>query len=173
MNKYIKLFGILLIIFFAFFAISTRNVTAETTTGGANAYTCTVNDINYNIDLNAAPPVGFDSWELFFDEFPSCKTPPSPTPTPSVTPTPTQEITPTPTPQPSTNNGGGGSGVSDGRSDGLSSCPSCTQAPSGPIKAVLGLSTTSGEENYLLQFVQLFGALTFAGLGFVFFKKNA
>jgi hypothetical protein len=42
----------------------------------------------------------------------------------------------------------------------------------GPIQAVLGLSTTSGEENSLLQFVQLFGALTFAGLGFVFFKKN-
>jgi len=43
----------------------------------------------------------------------------------------------------------------------------------GPIQAVLGLSYTSGEESLLPQLFQIFGALTFAGLGFIFFKKNA
>lgn len=111
-----------------------------------------------------------------------CPTP-TPTPTTEVSPTPTstptETVTPTPTNTPSSNPGGPGDGRSDGRSDGLSSCPSCTQAPQGQVlgastgPAVLGLSTTSGEENYLLQFAQLFGALTSAGLGFTFFKKNA
>lgn len=91
-------------------------------------------------------------------------------------PTPTPEVTPAP----QVNTGGPGDGMSDGRSDGLSSCPSCTQAPktqgqvlgasTGP--QVLGLSTTSGEENALPQLIQILGALTSAGLGFVFLKKN-
>lgn len=87
-------------------------------------------------------------------------------------------VTPTPTvtPEPTTPPAGHGDGLSDGRS----SCPSCTQAPSSGTQAVLGastgpavlgLSTTSGEENYLAIFAQLFGALTSAGLGFKFFKK--
>jgi hypothetical protein len=42
----------------------------------------------------------------------------------------------------------------------------------GPIQAVLGLSTTSGEESFLPQLIQLFGSLTSAGLGLIFFKKN-
>jgi hypothetical protein len=85
------------------------------------------------------------------------------TPTPSVTPTPT----PTPTTTPS-NPGGPG----DGKSDNLG-CGShdCSSHPSAPQGQVLGLSTTSGEENYLLQIVQALGALTSAGLGFAFFKK--
>ena len=76
-----------------------------------------------------------------------------------------EEATPTPTQTP--NVGGPG----DGRSDGLSSCPSCTQAP--PTQAVLGLSTTSSGGNGLLSFVQLFGALALSFGGFSFFKKNA
>lgn len=85
-------------------------------------------------------------------------------------------VTPTVTPEPTTPPAGHG----DGLSDGGSSCPSCTQAPSSGTQAVLGastgpavlgLSTTSGEENYLAIFAQLFGALTSAGLGFKFFKK--
>jgi hypothetical protein len=83
--------------------------------------------------------------------------------TPTITPTPTVDpcgdhgelcVTPTATPTPS-NNGRG----SNGRSDGLSSCPSCTQAPHNNTQAVLGLSHTSGEANSLLQLIQIFGAL--------------
>jgi hypothetical protein len=94
---------------------------------------------------------------------------------------PDQSSTPTPTPtQTPSNPGGPGDGKSDGRSDGRSSCPECTQAPAtaavlgastGP--AVLGLSTTSGEESVMLQLVQLFGALVSGAAGFTFFKKNA
>jgi len=110
--------------------------------------------------------------------------------TPSVTPTPTinpcidgqcvtPTVTPTPTPTP-TNPGGPGDGLSDGRSDGGSSCPECTKAPqgqvlgasTGPMKAVLGLSTTSGEES-ALPLLQFLGALTSGLVGFKFFKKNA
>jgi hypothetical protein len=116
----------------------------------------------------------------------------TPTPEPTVTPIITQTVTPTPTQAPSNggNPGGPGDGKSDGRSDGGSSCPSCTQAPQGQVlgastgptqavlgastgPAVLGLSTTSGEESALPGLFQIFGALTSAGLGFAFFKKNA
>ena len=100
----------------------------------------------------------------------SCQTQPTPTPTPTPTPAPTQAPS---------NPGGPG----DGRSDGLSSCPSCTQAPQGSSAtqavlgastgpAVLGLSTTSGEES-AMPLIQLLGALFSAGVGFKFFKKNA
>jgi hypothetical protein len=64
------------------------------------------------------------------------------------------ETTPTPTPPPGNpgNPGGPGDGLSDGRSDGLSSCPSCTQAPK---TNVLGAQTG-----------QVLGATTdFAGTG--------
>lgn len=83
------------------------------------------------------------------------------------TPTPTETVTPTPT---NTPNNPGGPG--DGRSDGGSSCPSCTQAPKAPIQAVLGLSTTSGNENLSLILVQLFGALALGGLGFKLFRNG-
>lgn len=46
-----------------------------------------------------------------------------PTDTPELSPTDTPTATPEATTAPSTSSGG------DGRSDGLSSCPSCTQAP--------------------------------------------
>jgi hypothetical protein len=191
LNKYSrKLLVALLIVtaFFAFLAISTRNVTAETTTGDANSFSCSENLVNT-----------YTNYLPWFNE--NCITP-TPTPTcnndniPCVTPTPTIDpcgdngercITPTVTPIPTTapsNPGGSGDGKSDGRSDGLSSCPSCTQAhnnptqavlgaSTGPIQAVLGLSTTSGEESALPVVLQIFGALTSAGLGFVFLKKNA
>lgn len=48
------------------------------------------------------------------------------------------EPTATPTPTQSTNVGGPGDGLSDGRSDGLSSCPECTKAPTGQV---LGATT--------------------------------
>lgn len=78
------------------------------------------------------------------------------------------EVSPTPTPTNTPSNPGG---PGDGRSDGGSSCPSCTQAHNAPIQAVLGLSTTSGED-FALPLVQLFFALSSAGLGFKFFKKS-
>lgn len=113
-------------------------------------------------------------------------TTPTPTPsgssTPTPTPTPTPASTPTPTPTPgATNPPSNPGGPGDGRSDGLSSCPSCTQAPQGPTQAVLGastgpavlgLSTTSGEEG-AMPLIQIFGAFLSAGLGLRFFKKNA
>lgn len=83
-----------------------------------------------------------------------------------VTPTPTSGQTPP-----------GGPG--DGLSDGGSSCPDCTKphnttqsvlgASTGP--QVLGLSTTSGEENAVLPLVQLFAALTSGMFGFKLLKK--
>ena len=92
--------------------------------------------------------------------------PPNPTPTPTATPTPAQTSNP------------GGSG--DNKSDNLGcSVNDCSNHPSAQpqvlgtsTKAVLGLSTTSGEENYLLQVIQAAGALVSGGLGFIFFKKN-
>lgn len=97
-----------------------------------------------------------------------------------ATPTPTLTVTPTPTNTPS-NPGGPGDGGSDGRSDGLSSCPECTKAPqgqvlgssTGPTKAVLGLSTTSGDNNEALAIFQLFAAFILTATGFKFLKNNA
>jgi hypothetical protein len=43
-------------------------------------------------------------------------------------------------------------------------------AATGP--QVLGLSTTGGEESFLPQLIQIFGAITSGGLGFIFLKKN-
>jgi len=109
-----------------------------------NTYNCGYNDEKWSCDCPAA------------------------TPTPTVTPTPTQ------TPSNPGNPGGPGDGRSDGRSDGLSSCPSCTQAPaSQAIKAVLGLSTTSGSESGLIQWAELLGALVLTSAGAIFLKKNA
>lgn len=92
--------------------------------------------------------------------------------------------TPTPAPivaAPSTNTGGPGDGLSDNLGCSTHDCSgnqvgggSSTQtvlgAATGP--QVLGLSYTSGEESFLPQLLQLFGALTSGGLGLVFFKKN-
>jgi ABC-type Fe3+-siderophore transport system permease subunit len=106
---------------------------------------------------------------------PTCTPTPTPTVTPTVTPTP--EVTPTPTPTTTPSNPGG---PGDNKSDNLGcSVNDCSNHPAAQpqvlgasTKAVLGLSTTSGEENYLLQLIQSFGALTAAGLGFILFKKN-
>lgn len=111
------------------------------------------------------------------------KVTPTPTPTPSITPTPTIDpcanggcVTPTPT---SSNSGGPGDGLSDNLGCSTHDCSgnkvgggnqAVLGASTGP--QVLGLSTTSGEENYLLQFAQIFGALISSGLGLAFFKKN-
>jgi len=73
-------------------------------------------------------------------------------------------------------------GPGDGRSDNLG-CGShdCSNHPSAQGQVlgastgpqVLGLSTTSGEESFLPQLMQILGAITSGGLGLVFFKKNA
>ena len=128
------------------------------TTGDANAYQCVDNQINTSVD--------FQNW--YHDH---CVTPtPTVTITPTPTETPTVTITPTPT-NTQSNTGGPGDGLSDGRSDGLSSCPSCTQAPA--TKAVLGLSSTSSGNNGALEIAQLLGALTLSVAGFALYKKNA
>ncbi len=101
----------------------------------------------------------------------------------SPTPTDEPEATPTPTNTPSNGGTGGpGDGLSDGRSDGRSSCPECTQNPNvggavlgastGPTKAVLGLSTTSGE-NELIKLAQVFGSFVLSMFGLAFYKKSA
>jgi len=99
---------------------------------------------------------------------------PTPTPTPSVTPSPT----PTPTETQTSNPGGPGDGLGCATHDcsgnqvgGGSTTQAVLGASTGPT--VLGLSYTSGEESFLPQLLQLFGALTSGGLGLVFFKKNA
>ncbi len=59
------------------------------------------------------------------------------TPTPEISPevtetpeaSPTAELTPEVTPTPVDTTAGHGDSLSDGKSDGKSSCPSCTQAP--------------------------------------------
>ncbi|HYM65321.1 MAG TPA: hypothetical protein VES68_02460 [Candidatus Sulfotelmatobacter sp.] len=93
-----------------------------------------------------------------------------------VTPTPTETITPTPTQTPS-NPGGGGPG--DGRSDNLG-CGShdCSNQSHGQVlgastKAVLGLSTTSGDNNQALILGQILAALVLGATGFKFLKNNA
>jgi hypothetical protein len=87
------------------------------------------------------------------------------------TPTPTPEVTPTPS-----NPGGPGDNKSDNLGCSVNDCsnhPSAQpQVLGASTKAVLGLSTTSGEENYLLQVILATGALVSGGLGFIFFKKN-
>jgi hypothetical protein len=82
-----------------------------------------------------------------------------------------------PTEAPSTNPGGPGDGLgcathdcSGNKVGGGSSTQAVLGASTGP--QVLGLSTTSGEESFLPQWLQLFGALTSGGLGLIFFKKN-
>jgi len=123
-----------------------------------------------------------NSWDSNGDSYPegSCTVPTVITPRHTPTPTPTEEVTPTPTQTP--NVGGPGDGLSDGKSDGLgcgshdcSGNPAPQQevlgASTGP--AVLGLSTTSSDNNSLLGFAQLFGALMLSATGFRFFKKNA
>ena len=185
MTKYFTSVGISFIIFLFFCIISVSKVAAVNTitTGDSNTQTVIQNNIDTN-DINLPNA--------------SCITP---TPTPTVTPTITPTITPTPTatptatptpapvnptatPTPTTtqsNNPGG----SDGKSDGLgcanhdcSNHPTSSSSSQGQVLGastgpqVLGLSATSGGENYLLQIIQLIGAFASGGLGLIFFKKN-
>lgn len=75
----------------------------------------------------------------------------------------------------STNPGGsGGDGLSDGRSDGLSSCPQCTQAPSvlgASTQAVLGLAST-GNIVFILTVISLGIVLLSGGIISSFKKKQ-
>jgi len=69
---------------------------------------------------------------------------------------------------------GHGDGLSDGRSDGLSSCPSCTAAPSvlgASTQAVLGLAST-GNIVFILTVVLLGIALLSGGIISSFKKKQ-
>ncbi len=43
----------------------------------------------------------------------------------------------------------------------------------GPIKAVLGLSTTGSDTNGFIKFLQIFAAFALSTTGFAFYKKNA
>jgi len=165
MKKY-RLFLYILVFSFLFFP---RQI-AFGTTGNADSFTCVSNEVG-NTGDNYLP------WFNNHCITPSPKPTETPCPTKEVTPTVTQTPTVTPTPTQtsggSTPVGGPGDGRSDGRSDGLSSCPSCTQAPqSQAIKAVLGLSTTSGS-NIFVQWAELLGALGLVSTGAIFFKKNA
>jgi hypothetical protein len=173
MSKYRILIGTSLIILLAFFMASTRNVSAQIiTTGDASTFSCAVNLVNtysnYLPWFNANCHFTCNSDHMCIvvagEGTNQCSTN-SDCQTPSETPTPTPTPTPTTTPS---NPGGPG----DGRSDNLG-CGShdCSSHPSAPQGQVLGLSSTSGEENYLLQIVQALGALTSVGLGFVFLKK--
>lgn len=98
-----------------------------------------------------------------------------PTPTPTVTPT----VTPTPTETPSNPGGPVDDGLGCSHHD-CSTHPAPTTAQggqvlgasTGPTKAVLGLSTTSGEES-AMPLLQLLTALTSGLVGFKFLKKNA
>lgn len=173
MTKYFTSVGISFIIFLFFCIISVSKVAAVNTitTGDSNTQTVIQNNIDTN-DINLPNA--------------SCITP---TPTPTITPTPTATPTPAPvnptaTPTPTTtqsNNPGG----SDGKSDGLgcanhdcSNHPTSSSSSQGQVLGastgpqVLGLSATSGGENYLLQIIQLIGAFASGGLGLIFFKKN-
>ena len=153
------------LIVLAFLSFSSYTVWAQSSnTGDASAFTCVENLVNTNTDYLA----WYNS---------HCITPtPTETPTPTLTPTPTptEEVTPTPTPTQTPNVGGPG----DERSDGLG-CAShdCSNQPQGQVlgastgPAVLGLSTTSGEES-ALPLVQLFAAFTSSVVGFKFLKKN-
>ncbi len=105
----------------------------------------------------------------------SCIAAPTPTPTPTETPTPeaqteTPILTPTPTPTPTTvptnnNNNGGGDGLSDGRNDGHSSCPECTQAPKSNSQ-VLGATTdfakTGTAQDILMNIIGAMGGVSTA-----------
>lgn len=83
--------------------------------------------------------------------------------TPSPSPSP--EATPTPTPAPQGNGFGlPGDGLSDGRSDGRSSCPECTSPPAGG--QVLGATTefagTGVAEDAIMNVVGALGGLSTA-----------
>ncbi len=184
MTKLFTLFGTSLIILLAFFVLSTGNATAQTiTTGDANSFSCTINLVNT-----------YSNYLSWFNT--NCTTPtatptptvtPTPTPSPTIDPcannacaTPTPTATPAPTASPSTNTGGPGDGLGCGSHDcsgnvvGGGATPPTTQAVLGASTGpqVLGLSTTSGEENVLPQLIQILGALTSGGLGLFFFKKK-
>ena len=101
------------------------------------------------------------------------------TSTPTPTPTPTPEVTPTPTPtatETPSNPGGPGDGLGCGSHD-CSTHPATSSqgqvlgASTGP--QVLGLSTTSGESETALSFIQLISAFGFTSLGFGLFRKHA
>ncbi len=103
-------------------------------------------------------------------------------PTATATPTPNETVTPTPTNQSTQTTSGGSDGRSDGKSDnqgcGSHDCSGTTSSSQAVLGAstgpeVLGLSSTSGDQNYLLTFIQLFGAMGMTLAGLRFFKKNA
>lgn len=98
-----------------------------------------------------------------------CCTPTPIPPTPTVEqPTPT-EVPPTPTTPPSNGGGDGGNGGNGGGGDGGQGGPAEEAAPA---QAVLGLATTSGENELfnLLKLLPAFGSLT---LGYSLLRKNA
>ncbi len=105
----------------------------------------------------------------------SCITPTAtPSATPTLTPSPALTVTPTLTQVP-TNGGGPGDGLSDGRS----SCPQCTQAPSqqseGTEQAVLGASTFAGTgtfENTVMDIMLVVGMIVVSLGGLSYAKEK-
>lgn len=97
------------------------------------------------------------------------------TPTPTVatvtaTPTPTTAPTATPAPTTSTDNHG------DGRSDGLSSCPECTQAPKvqnvqGEVLGASTMAATGTFEENLMNLSMIFGMILVMA-GYVSYAKE-
>ena len=144
-----------LAILFLTLAVSVLKVSAQgITTGDANSTTIIDNQINTN-DVTI------------------CDCTPTPTPTrteePTPTPTTAQDTpTPTPTDKPG-DNGNGGNNGGDGRSDGRGGQQS-DSAQGSTAPAVLGLSTTSGE-NEILKLISLIPAFILFGLGYRFFKN--
>lgn len=141
-------------VLFLTLVVSVLKVSAQSiTTGDSNSTTILDNQVNTN-DITI------------------CDCTPTPTPTkteePTPTPTKTQDTpTPTPTDKPG-DNGNGGNNGGDGRSDGRGGQAGPAQGSTAP--AVLGLSTTSGE-NEILKLISLIPAFILFGLGYRFFKN--
>lgn len=158
--------------------ISVSLTSAQTiTTGDACSSTIIQNWVNVNDNIN---------WNIP-GQHPDCTPTPTPTETPTPTPDPcaddqcvTPTVTPTPTQTPP-NVGGPGDGRSDNLGCGGHDCSNQAAASqgqvlgasTGPTKAVLGLSATSGNENSALVFAQLFTAFALSVTGFKFLKNNA
>ncbi|MDP3987985.1 MAG: hypothetical protein Q8P80_02470 [Candidatus Levybacteria bacterium] len=141
-----KIFVLIVILTTGFFGIFFKfNTSAQTiNTGNASSQTVIENVVNTNVI--------------------KCKECITPSPTPTR---PAETPTPTPTPTPGQGDGGGGGEQPSGGGVGGPSAPS---APS--QGEVLGLSTTSGEENIFFQIFKLVPSLILGAASLSLLKKN-
>lgn len=142
-----------LVLIVSFTAFSSAFVKASVNTGNAGAYQCVYN----TIQTGNGPITGF---------FDNNGDPCNPSVTPTATPTPT---TGQPTPTDTPNNPGG---PGDGRSDNMGCSVHDCSNQSHPVQAVLGLSSTNGDNQYI-QFAELVAALGLSSTGLYFLKRNA